>query len=95
MRKAISTEIRLALSLYYLASTAELRAIAHLFGVSTSFVRICVKEVSEAVNQKLSGIIIFPQHDDLVQVMVGYEEKWWILMCAGAIDGTHIPVLAP
>ena len=95
MRKAISTETRLAVTLYYLASTAEFRTIAHLFGVSTSFVCICVKEVSEAVNQKLSGIINFPHNDDLVQVMAGYEEKWGIPMCAGAIDGTHIPILAP
>lgn len=95
MRKAISTETRLAVTLYYLASTAEFRTIAHLFGVSTSFVCICVKEVSEAVNQKLSGIINFPHDDDLVQVMAGYEEKWGIPMCAGAIDGTHIPILAP
>ena len=27
--------------------------------------------------------------------MVGYEEKWGISMCAGAIDSTHIPILAP
>ena len=89
MRKAISTETRLAVTLYYLASTAEFRTIAHLFGVSTSFVCICVKEVSEAVNQKLSGIINFPHDDDLVQVMAGYEEKWGIPMCAGAITA-HI-----
>ena len=95
MRKAISAEPRLVLTLYYVASTAEFRTIAHLFGVSTSFVCICVKEVSEAVNQKLSGIKNFPQDDDLVKVMVDYEEKWEIPMCAAAIDGTHIPILAP
>ena len=60
MRKAISTEIQLALTLYYLASRAEFR-IAHLFGVSTSFVCICVEEASKAVNQKLSGTKNFPR----------------------------------
>ena len=27
--------------------------------------------------------------------MDGYERKWGFPMCAGAIDGTHIPILAP
>ena len=84
MRKAISTKTQLTLTLYYLASTAEFRTIAHLFGVLTSFVCICIKELSEVVNQKLSRIINFPHDDDLVQVMVSYEEKWGIPMCAGA-----------
>ena len=42
--EAISAECWFALTLYYLASTAEFRTIAHLFGVSTSFVCICVKK---------------------------------------------------
>ena len=27
--------------------------------------------------------------------MVWYEKNWDIPMCAGTIDGTHIPILAP
>ena len=95
MQKAVSAERRFALTLYYLASTAEFRTIAHLFGVSTSFVCICVKEVSEVINRKLPRVINFPQGDDLVQVIDGYEERWGIPICAGAIDGTHIAIIAP
>lgn len=95
MRKAISAERRLALTLYYLASTAEYRTLAHLFGVSNSFVCIVVKDVCDAVNRRLSRMIDFPQGEDLVQVMECYEKNWDIPMCAGAIDGTHIPILAP
>ena len=49
MRCAISIERRLALTLYFLASTAEYRTIANLFGVSRSFVCICVKDVCRAI----------------------------------------------
>ena len=38
MRSAISAKRRLAITLYFLASTAEYRTIANLFGVSRSFV---------------------------------------------------------
>ena len=95
MRKSIPAERRLALTLYYMASTAEYRTIAHLFGVSTSFVCICIKDVCEAINERLSKVIKFPQGEELVQVINNYEKKWGIPMCAGAIDGTHIPILAP
>ena len=38
MRSAITAKRRLAITLYFLASTAEYRTIANLFGVSKSFV---------------------------------------------------------
>ena len=37
MRDAVSAKRQLALTLYYLASTAEYRTIGNLFGVSRSF----------------------------------------------------------
>ena len=61
LRCAISIERRLALTLYFLASTAEYRTIANLFGVSRSFVCICVKDVCRAITKHLSKVISFPQ----------------------------------
>jgi hypothetical protein len=43
----------------------------------------------------LSRVIKFPHGEELVQVINNYEKKWGMPMCAGAIDGTHIPILAP
>jgi hypothetical protein len=31
----------------------------------------------------------------LKNVVRGYEESWGFLNCGGAIDGTHIPIIAP
>ena len=31
----------------------------------------------------------------LLNVIQGYDEEWGFPMCGGAIDGTHIPILAP
>ncbi|CAB3981539.1 Hypothetical predicted protein [Paramuricea clavata] len=44
---------------------------------------------------KSSHAISFPKGDDLLRVIRGYEETWSFPMCAGAVDGTHIPILAP
>ena len=95
MRKAISARRRLAITLYYLASTSEYRTIANLFGVSVSFVCNCVKEVCEAIRRYFSNVIRFPTGVELMQVIEDYENKWGFPMCAGCIDGTHIPILAP
>ena len=38
LRKAVSSQKRIAIALYFIGSTAEYRMIANLFGVSTSFV---------------------------------------------------------
>ena len=40
-------------------------------------------------------MIKFLQGEELVQVINNYERKWDMPMCAGAIDGTHIRILAP
>ena len=95
MRLAITAKRRLALTLYYLASTAEYKTIANLFGVSRSFVCICIRDVSRAITKRMSKFITFPRGQDIHQVIDGYYRKWGFPMCAGAIDGTHIPIIAP
>ena len=50
MRKAVKPNRRLAIALYYLASTAEYRTVGNLFGVSVAFACACIREVCEAIN---------------------------------------------
>ena len=95
MRSAISAKRRLAITLYFLASTAEYRTIANLFGVSRSFVCLCVRDVSKVIISKLSHVVSFAHGDELLQIINDYEQRWGFPMCAGAIDGTHIPIMAP
>lgn len=96
MRKAISPRKRTAITLYYMSSTAEYRTIANLFGVSKSFVCLCIKDVSKAITKKLKkDFFSIPKGEDLSEVMKLYKEKWGFPSCAGAIDGTHIPIQAP
>ncbi|CAB4045789.1 Hypothetical predicted protein, partial [Paramuricea clavata] len=97
LREAVSAKRRLAVTLCYLASTAEYPTIGNLFGVSRSFVCQCIKEVCHAIAKQ------FPNHQMLsaslwvmtLRVIRGYEETWNFPMCVGAVDGTRIPMLAP
>ena len=49
MRQAVSEEKRVAVTLWFLATNAEYRTIAHLFGIGRSTVRVIVQETSRAI----------------------------------------------
>ena len=57
MQKAVTPNRRLAiaLQLYLLSPTAEYRTIGNLFGVSVAFVCACIKEVCEAIRNKMAS----------------------------------------
>ena len=72
LRKAVSTQKRIAIAVYFIGSTAEYRTIANLFGVSTSFV--C--NVAKAIVAKLRCHFLFiPKGDELLEIIKLYKEK--------------------
>ena len=47
------------------------------------------------VNCLLKVYIKFPSGQQLQDVVDGFESKWGVPQCIGAIDGCHIPIAAP
>ena len=89
-------EKRITIDLFSLATTAEYRTIAHLFGVFKSSVCLIVKEVCAAIAGVLSKrCICIPQGADMYNNMLSFERKWAFPNCAGAIDGCPIPIISP
>ena len=43
----------------------------------------------------MASVISFPSGENLLDVIKGYKEKWGFPMYAGAVDKTHIPLIAP
>ena len=96
LRRAISVERRLAITIWCLATCAEYRTIGHLFGVARCTVCVIVHDTCNAIVRTLqSKYISFPVGDDLQGVIDGFQTKWQMVQCAGAIDGCHIPVRPP
>ena len=57
---------------------------------------VIVHDTCKAINVVFSkDFIVFPSGSELDNVMQGFKEKWGVLQCVGAIDGSHIPVSAP
>lgn len=96
MRKAVTMEKRIAMALWFLATGADFRTIAHLFGVSKSIVCITVKEVCHTiVRDLLPEYIRVPTGRALKRVIQGFKQDYGFPQCAGAVDGTHIPIQSP
>ena len=96
VRKPLDVQKQVAVALYWLASSAEYRTVANLFGIGISTVHDCVHDVCNAlVESLLDDYVRFPKDEDLKDVVAGYEEHWGFPNCGGAIDGTHIPIRAP
>ena len=96
MRRAVSTDVRVALTLWFLATGDDYRTIGHLFGVSKSTVCLVVKDVcSTIVKILLPQYIKIPKGSALKNVIDGFKTKHGFPQCAGAVDGTHIPIISP
>ncbi|XP_078606563.1 uncharacterized protein LOC144879195 [Branchiostoma floridae x Branchiostoma japonicum] len=90
MRSSIPTNKRLAICIYWLASSDLMRSVADIFGVSEGSVSLIVNRTCNAINA-----ISFPTGHKLKETIQGYKERWGFPRCAGAIDGSHIPIKAP
>ena len=96
MRKALPSEMRVAITLWRLGTNDSYRTVGHLFGVSRSSVYLIVKEVCQAIVNKLLPIYIrIPEGDTLKEVVRQFQSKYNFPQCIGAIDGSHIPIVAP
>jgi len=96
LRKPLTVEQRVAITLWILATTSEYRTVAHLFGVARCTVCIVVHETCEAIVTKLMTVYIaFPTGEQLSEVVQGFKDKWGFPQCAGSIDGSHISVTPP
>lgn len=96
MRKAITAEKRVAITIWFLATGCDYRTIGHLFGVAKSTVCVVLKEVCACiVNVLLPKYIAMPKGNALKNVIEGFRRDYGFPQCVGAVDGTHIPVVSP
>lgn len=94
-RKPVEPRRRLALAIWWYATPGEYRTISCLFGVGVGTVCKIVYQVTQAILDKLyHRFISLPEGDQLDETIQGFLKRGYP-QCAGAIDGTHIPIIAP
>ena len=96
MRTAVSVEKRVAIALWQVGTNVEYRTISHLFGVGISTACVIVREVCRAiVDVLLKRYIRIPTGPQARDIVREFEQQWGFPQCFGAIDGSHIPIIAP
>ena len=96
LRKAVSVEQRVAITLWCLATCSEYRTIGHLFGLARSTVCRILHDTCNAIVSKMQRMYIeFPLGEERQKVIKGFESTWGMIQCVGSIDGCHIPIMPP
>lgn len=96
VRQCVNVEQRVAVTLYKLATNIEYRTLSNLFGLGKSTVCTIVLETSQVIALKLlPKYVAIPEGEGLKEVVKGFEDLWGFPQAAGAIDGSHIPIMKP
>ena len=95
-RPAISDPHRVAIALWRVAHGASYNMITSHLGIGESTARYICEEVLRIICEKLLHVFIkFPEGDRLHFVMNRFMSRYEMHMCVGAVDGSHIPIVAP
>ncbi|CAM4671232.1 unnamed protein product [Caretta caretta] len=92
MRAALTVEKQVAIALWKLATPDSYRSVGNQFGVGKSTVGAAVIQVAHTIKDLLISRVVTLGN---VQVIVDGFAAMGFPNCGGAIDGTHIPILAP
>ena len=96
LRQTISVEKRVAVTLWKLATNVEYRTLSALFGIGRSTVCVIVIETCDTITKHLfPRYVCFPTGDRMRDIVANFETCWGFPQAAGAIDGTHIPIIRP
>ncbi|CAM4520660.1 unnamed protein product [Caretta caretta] len=92
MRAALTVEKQVAIALWKLAMPDSYRSAGNQFGVGKSTVGAAVMQVANTIKDLLISRVVTLGN---MQVIVDGFAAMGFPNCGGAIDGTHIPILAP
>lgn len=96
MRAAISVETRIAVSLCRLGTGNGLLLVGEVFGIANSTASCIVREFCKVVRKHLLKVLVqFPSEVQFRVLVAEFQALHGIPYIVGAIDGSHIPILAP
>ena len=97
MRKPISPEEQLAVSLRFYATGASFDSLMFQFRISAETIGRIILRVSWAIICTLmEEWMPFPQTPaDWEKIADGFEKKWNFPNCVGAVDGKHVSIRRP
>ena len=97
MRRPISVEQQVAVTLYYLSDEARLRKTANAFGIARSTTSEVIRRVTKAISIHLGPQFIqLPQTEvEVMEKVKKFHHAFLVPQCLGAFDGTHVEIVQP
>ena len=93
-RLPVTVKERVAVTVWKLATYIKYRTLSSLFGLGRSTVGKIVVETCRAITTHLLlQYVYIPSGEKLKEIVDGFETFWGFSQAAGAIDGSHIPML--
>ena len=95
--RSLSTEKKLAVSLYYLKDTGSLENTANTFGIAINTASVVIGEVCKTISTNLRlKYIYLPRDCEEMKIIVSeLEAKFRMIQAMGSIDGKHLPIKKP
>ena len=94
LRKPVSVETQVAVTLYYLADEGRMRKISNSFGLGKATVSKVIRRVTSVISEKLGPkYIVLPKTKEEVEEHArNFYNRYDFPQCIGAVDGTHIKI---
>lgn len=95
-RPSVPVTHQVAITLWRLSSNVDFRTLGHLFNVGISTASKITSDCTKIIWLQLRDRFIrIPDGDEFGAIVSGFKERWSFPQCAGAVDGTHVPIIAP
>jgi len=96
-RKALKPELKLAITLRYLATGDSYKSLAYGFRVANNTISVFIPEVCQALIDHLSDEFMeLPQEpEQWLDIAEQFYLKWNLPHCIGALDGKHVAIKCP
>lgn len=97
MKTVIPSHHRLAITLRHLAVGEPYSSLSYAYRIGTATVSVIIKKTLAAIIKVLQKIVISPPKDEAAwkTIAAGFQEKWNLPHCLGALDGKHIRIQSP
>nr|XP_037289008.1 uncharacterized protein LOC119181833 [Rhipicephalus microplus] len=97
MRRAISAETRLQVTLRYLASGESHHSLSRQFRLGHSTVNDIIHETCNVIYEELKNEFLKTPstEDEWRDVVAGFSRNWNFPNCVGAMDGKHVIITKP
>nr|XP_022910412.1 uncharacterized protein LOC111421479 [Onthophagus taurus] len=95
MRDALTPQLKLEVTLRYLATGDSFASLQYLYRVPKCTISNFISEVCQAIYDALKDIKVTSSEQKWKHIIQGFSTRWNFPNCAGALDGKHIILRSP